>query len=149
MEKKFQPQPNKNNNRDKKLSILGWVLIFAMVLLFSWYMPMRQKDTIILPYSDLNQQISAGKVVEVTMKGGAVSGKLKDGKNFQSYAPEDSGIVSLLKDNGVKITAQPKDNENTSMGAMLISWLPMILFVGIFFDHSLFLLSFAYSPSFS
>ncbi len=128
METQIQPNPN---NRNKKLPYIGWIIIFGVVLLLSWYLPMKQNKTLNLPYSELNTQIQAGDVTEVNLKGGAVSGKLKDGRLFTSYVPEESGIVALLKENNVKMTAEPVEDANMSMGAMFLSWLPMILFIGI------------------
>ena len=130
MEKQFQNNPSSNNN-NKKSSFLWWIAIFAFVFLFSWYMPYQTGKKVILPYSDLNTQIESGQVTEVNIKGGFISGKLKDNRIFESYAPSDSGIVQLLKDKNVKITAEPTDDANMSFGAMIVSWLPMILFIGI------------------
>lgn len=128
MEKQNQPNPN---NRNKKMSYIGWLIIFAIVFLLSWYMPNNSKNSISLPYSDLNTSIQSGDVVEVNIKGGAVTGKLKDGRSFSSYVPDESGIVPLLKSHNVKITAEPTDGENMSFGAILASWLPMFILLGI------------------
>ena len=128
MDKQFQNNGSSNN---KKSSFLWWAAIFAFVFLLSWYMPYQNGKKVILPYSDLNAQVEAGQVTEVNIKGGFISGKLKDDRMFESYAPSDSGIVQLLKDKNVKITAEPTDDANMSFGAMIVSWLPMILFIGI------------------
>ena len=124
MEKQIQP-----NN--KKTSYVTWLIIFGIIFLLSWYMPMYQKNAVKLPYSDLSAQIESGEVTEVTIKGNEITGKLKNGKEFSSYVPEESGIVPLLKENNVKITAEPVEDGNMSFGTMLVSWLPMILFIGI------------------
>ena len=94
-------------------------------------MPMRQKDVVNLPYSELYAQIEADQVEQINLKGGEVTGKLKNGSRFSSYIPEESGIVPLLKEKKVKITAEPVEDANMSFGAMVLSWLPMILFIGI------------------
>ena len=125
MENHIQKNPN-----NKKMSYITWLIIFAVVLMLSWYMPMHQKSKVI-PYSDLYTQIEAGEVQQVNLKGGEVTGKLKDGTLFSSYVPEESGIVPLLKEKKVKVTAEPVEDANMSFGAMVLSWLPMILFIGI------------------
>lgn len=121
---------NNTQQNNKKMSYVTWLIIFAVVFALSWYMPMSQKGKEI-PYSDLYTQIEEDKVEQVNLKGGEVTGKLKDGTTFSSYVPEESGIVPLLKEKKVKITAEPVEDANMSFGAMVLSWLPMILFIGI------------------
>ena len=55
----------------------------------------------------------------------------RGGKSFQTYSPGDSGLVQRLEDRGVGITAAPEvDGSNTFFG-YLISWLPILLILGV------------------
>ena len=127
MENKFQ----NNGAPNKKMSYISWMAIFLFVILLSWYMPAYDANKLVLPYSELNAQIKADEIAEVNLKGGLVQGKLKDGRSFESYVPDDSGIVAELKQKNVKITAEPVQDDEMSFGSALISWLPMLLFIGI------------------
>ncbi|MDD5713066.1 MAG: ATP-dependent zinc metalloprotease FtsH, partial [Smithellaceae bacterium] len=59
-----------------------------------------------------------------------ITGKLSDGKQFKTYAPKDDTLITLLRQKGVKISAKPAEESPWYM-TVLISWLPMILLVGI------------------
>ena len=120
--------PNK-----KGPSWLWWLFIFAVVLTLSnFYLPNTNMKKTEISYSDLVQNVSDGKVKDVKIKGQYLEGTYKDDTAFKTYVPEDSGIVALLKSNDVKMTALPEEKDGDfSWGSMLISWLPMILFVGI------------------
>ena len=58
------------------------------------------------------------------------SGEMKEGKAFKSYAPADPDLIKLLQTKGVQITAKPKD-ESSWYTTLLVSWLPMLVLVGI------------------
>ena len=64
------------------------------------------------------------------MQGEEISGELSDGKAFKSYAANDPDLIKLLTAKKVDITAKPKD-ENSWYTTFLISWLPMLVLVGI------------------
>ena len=127
MKQNLMPQQNK----PKKTSSWWWVAIFALGFALSMYMPSDNRVQKQMAFSDLNKSIEAGEVMEVTMKGDAITGKMKDGQEFKSFAPNDSGIVSTLKENNVKITAEEPDAAGSSFGEIILSWLPMIVLLGL------------------
>ncbi|MEK7374490.1 MAG: ATP-dependent zinc metalloprotease FtsH, partial [Thermodesulfobacteriota bacterium] len=52
------------------------------------------------------------------------------GMAFKTYAPKDAGVVALLKEKGVRISAKPVDDSPWYM-TILVSWLPMLLLIGV------------------
>ena len=90
--------------------------------------PQRGSQEVV--FSDLVDFIEKGQVEEVTIQGENVRGKLLDGRVFKTYAPKDSGIVSLLQEKGVRIAAKPAEGSSWYM-TILISWLPIILLIGV------------------
>jgi len=81
-------------------------------------------------YSDFIDLVDKGRVSEVTIQGDNVEGKLVDGKNFKTYAPKDANLVSTLRDKKVRISVKP-DEGTPWYVTILISWLPIILLVGV------------------
>ncbi|MGZ6248933.1 MAG: ATP-dependent zinc metalloprotease FtsH, partial [Syntrophales bacterium] len=71
-----------------------------------------------------------GQIVEVTIQGESISGKLNSGKNFKTYAPKDAGLIQILKDKGVRIASKPAEESPWYMN-VLISWVPMLLLIGV------------------
>jgi cell division protease FtsH len=81
-------------------------------------------------FSDLINHIEKGQVLEVTIKGDNIEGKLIDGRTFKTYTPKDSNIVAMLKEKGVRIAAVPAEGSSWYM-TILISWFPIILLIGV------------------
>lgn len=111
-------------------NIALWLVItLVIILLFHMFnQPQRKQQEII--FSDLINYIDKGQVDQVTIQGEKVMGKLLDGRTFSTYAPKDPGLVTLLKEKGVRIAAKP-DEGSTWYMTILISWLPIILLIGV------------------
>jgi len=111
-------------------NIALWLIIsLVFILLFHMFtQPQRGSQEVV--FSDLVDFIEKGQVEEVTIQGENVRGKLLDGRVFKTYAPKDSGIVSLLQEKGVRIAAKPAEGSSWYM-TILISWLPIILLIGV------------------
>jgi cell division protease FtsH len=81
-------------------------------------------------YSDFLSYVDKAQVTEVTIQGDNISGRLSTGKAFKTYAPKDAGVITLLKEKGVRISAKPLDDSPWYM-TVLVSWLPMLLLIGV------------------
>ncbi|HEX2500648.1 MAG TPA: ATP-dependent zinc metalloprotease FtsH, partial [Methylomirabilota bacterium] len=81
-------------------------------------------------YSDFLKNVEVGRVESVTIRGNLVTGKLKDGGEFRTYVVDSPDFVKSLRDKGVRISVKPLDQNPWYMSA-LISWFPMILFIGV------------------
>ena len=84
-----------------------------------------------LAFSEFMNHVENKKVSEVTIAGADISGTYTDGKRFYTYAPFDPNMVELLRQNDVKVTAQPEDNTSNNLWGILISWFPMLLLIGV------------------
>jgi cell division protease FtsH len=111
-------------------NIALWLFIsLVFVLLYHLFnQPKSVQENII--YSDFVSYAEKGQIVEVTIQGESVSGKLNNGKYFKTYAPKDAGLIQILKDKGVRIASKPAEESPWYMN-VLISWVPMLLLVGV------------------
>ena len=111
-------------------NIALWLVIsLVLILLFHLFnQPKSAEEGIV--YSDFIEHVERGQVLEVTIQGEKVTGKLNDGRGFKTYAPKDAGLVSLLKEKNVRIAVKPAEESPWYM-TILISWFPMILLIGI------------------
>jgi cell division protease FtsH len=108
-----------------------WMVIgLVVVLLFNVFGGLSEKTTFEPNYSDFLKNVDAGLVQSVTIRGNLVTGKLKDGGEFRTYVVESQDFLKLLRDKNVKISVRPVD-QNPWYLSMLISWFPMILFIGV------------------
>jgi len=98
-----------------------------MVMLFQIFkQPGKGSSTV--SYSDFLSMVENGTVVQVTIQGDNISGISAQGP-FKTYAPKDPELIKLLRSKGVKITAKPE--ENSSWFQVLLSWVPMLLLIGV------------------
>ena len=108
-----------------------WMVIgLVVVLLFNVFGGLSEKATFEPNYSDFLRNVDAGLVQSVTIRGNLVTGKLKDGGEFRTYVVESQDFLKLLRDKNVKISVRPVD-QNPWYMSLLISWFPMILFIGV------------------
>jgi cell division protease FtsH len=102
-------------------------LVFVMIYHLFNQPKTAQMDVI---YSDFLSYVDKSQVTEVTIQGDNISGRLSTGKAFKTYAPKDAGVITLLKEKGVRISAKPLDDSPWYM-TVLVSWLPMLLLIGV------------------
>ncbi|KZL20850.1 ATP-dependent zinc metalloprotease FtsH [Pseudovibrio axinellae] len=109
-----------------------WVIIgLLLIALFQLFQnPTSRSNTNEIAYSQFINQAEQGDIREVTIQEQQITGKYSNGGTFQTYAPSDAKYVEVLQNKGVLINAKPP-SENFSLIGALISWLPMLLILGI------------------
>ena len=112
-------------------SILIWFLIGAfMIFAFNMFGSRPHVDNKI-SFTEFISLVEEGKVQEATIKGEEVTAITTDGKRIETVVPKGySKIVDILTENGVKVKAVPVEN-NSWLATLLISWLPILLFIGL------------------
>ena len=80
-------------------------------------------------FSDFMQNLQQDKVAEVTIKKpeNLITGALKEGKKFKTFAPDYPDLVKDLREKGVKITAKPE--QTPWYLSVLFNFGPIILLV--------------------
>ncbi len=111
-----------------------WAIIaLLLIALFNLFQsPTSRSASSDVPYSQFISDVNSGRVKSVTIAGNRITGTYSDnGANFQTYSPGDAGLVGRLESKNVQIAARPESDGSTSLVGMLISWLPMILILGV------------------
>jgi len=110
-----------------------WVIIaLLLVVLFNLFQPGSSRSpSAQLAYSDFIADVNGGRVRDVTIQGRIVSGVLADGRQFQTYTPEDPTLVSRLTDKGVRVIAKPEESDVNPLLHYVLSWFPMLLLIGV------------------
>ena len=116
------------NSLQKNIALWLFISLVFVLLYHLFNQPKSAQENII--YSDFVSYAEKGQIVEVTIQGESISGKLNDGKNFKTYAPKDALLIQILKDKGVRIASKPAEESPWYMN-VLISWVPMLLLVGV------------------
>lgn len=111
-----------------------WAIIaLLLIALFNLFQsPSSRSASSDVPYSQFINDVNSGRVKSVTIAGNRITGTYSDnGASFQTYSPGDAGLVGRLESKSVQIAARPESDGSTSLVGMLISWLPMILILGV------------------
>ncbi len=130
----FCTRQRMNNNRLSPFykNIALWLLIGLVVtMLFNFFNKSqlaREKSQ--LSYSKFLDLVNEGKIARVVIQGEEITGEHLDGKAFHTYAPKDPDLVKFLREKGIELSAKPAD-DSPWYTTLLISWLPMIVLVGI------------------
>ena len=106
-----------------------WMVIGLIVILLFQLFQQNQSPRGEIVFSDFLKKVETGEVREVTLKGNNVSGRLSDGSTFRTYTADYPDLVKSLKDRGVKIDVKPA--ETNSWLAVVLQWVPMLLFIGV------------------
>jgi cell division protease FtsH len=111
-------------------SLFVWLLIgVMMILLFNLLSTPRKADQEMV-FSEFMSRLDAGEIQEVTIKGSVITGQLKDGKKFKTFATEYPDMVKTLRTQDVKITVKPEE-QNPWYWNLFFSWGPIIFLVVI------------------
>ena len=107
-----------------------WLVIgLVMLMLFNLVGPRESNDREI-SFSEFISQIESGSVLEVTIRGSQIHGVSDTNGSFQTQVPNYPALFKILDSHQVRVKVEPTDQTNLFM-AILNSWLPMILIIGI------------------
>ncbi|MCD6430934.1 MAG: ATP-dependent zinc metalloprotease FtsH [Deltaproteobacteria bacterium] len=107
---------------------LWLVICLIMIMVFNVFNnPGVAKHEI--SFSEFIELVDSGQISEVTIQGQNISGTYGS-TTFKTYTPDDPSLVKMLRDKGIRITAQPED-QSPLWQSILISWFPMLLLIGV------------------
>jgi cell division protease FtsH len=116
------------NNLTKNL-LLWLVIAVVLMSVFSNFGP-RQPQASAMEYSQFISKVKDGQIDKVTIQGRNISGTLKSGGKFKTYAPPDPGLIGDLLEHGVAIDARPQDEQSLLL-TIFINWFPLLLLIGV------------------
>ena len=100
-----------------------------MLMLFNLVGP-RESNERKITFSEFISQIESGSVLEVSIRGSQIHGVSDTNGSFQTQTPNYPALFEILDRHQVRVRVEPTDQTNLFM-AILNSWLPMILIIGI------------------
>ena len=118
------------NYRNLALWAIIAVLLIALFNLFQT--PQQRGATRDVAYSEFLTDLNTGRIKSVTIAGDRITGTYIDNSTgFQTYSPGDPTLVTRLEEKNVTINARPETDGTNSIFGYLISWLPMVLILGV------------------
>lgn len=115
----------------KNVSLYVLLIIIAVSMFTNFVEPQEKKSD--LTYSNFLTQVEQKNVEYVTLTNNSIAGKLKNGTEFTTYAPDnDAQLLPILRANNVTIQAKPPEQPSWWL-SMLTSLLPILLLIGVWF----------------
>ncbi|MFV9645209.1 MAG: ATP-dependent zinc metalloprotease FtsH [Desulfobacterales bacterium] len=107
-----------------------WIVItLMMIMLYNLFNQRRVPETSIT-YSDFLAMVENERVAEVVIQGQELLVTDINRNHFKVFAPNDADLIKILRGKGVSISAKPP-SESPWYISILVSWLPMIILIGI------------------
>ena len=126
---------NKDNNNPFSKNMLIWVvIIFILIAVFNvfggdYHQGLMQSR--MLSYSEFIEQVESNKVSKVVVSSDKIIGTFNDGKQFVTYIPGNTDVVSRIENKSVQISGAPEKDGSIGLFGILISWFPMLLLIGV------------------
>ena len=119
------------NNLGRNIAI--WLVIgVALMALFNMFQGAGNTNaTNQIAYSDFIAQAENGGLTEVVIEGSNLKGLTRDGRTVTSYKPDGTDVVTTLSNTDVRIDARPDTSNMPGFLSVLLSWFPMLLFIGV------------------
>ena len=114
-------------------NIIIWLVFGAALMgLFNMFQsPSTGTPSDAVAYSDFMGQVKTNQIEEVLIDGRNLRGKTGTGRVVTTVMPPSTDVVKVLDENDVRIVATPEDSGMPSFFSILLSWFPMLLFIGI------------------
>jgi len=114
-----------------KRNFAFWLIILILLLaLFSAFKgPGGGENRQEISYSEFLAGVESGNITSVTIQENNIAGKMANGTDFQTYAPNDATLIDKLNARSVDINAKPI--ETSMFMAFLFNILPFIVIIGI------------------
>ncbi|PPR29797.1 MAG: ATP-dependent zinc metalloprotease FtsH [Alphaproteobacteria bacterium MarineAlpha9_Bin1] len=119
------------SNFGKNIAIWVVIVIFLVAIFNLFQKKHDDNRNLDLAYSEFLLQVDANNVEDVSIQGRNISGHLQTGEYFSTYSPDDPALIEKLTTKGIKISAAPLESPVMPIIGMLLNWLPMLLFIGV------------------
>jgi cell division protease FtsH len=114
-------------------NIIIWLIFGAALMgLFNMFQtPSTGTPADQVAYSDFMAKVKTNQIEEVLIDRRNLRGKSSAGRVITTVMPPSTDVVKILDENDVRIIATPEDSGMPSFFSILLSWFPMLLFIGI------------------
>lgn len=108
-----------------------WLLIIGAAIVVFNIFEQRHELANKIPLTNFVQLVEEGKVESVQVKGRTMVATTKEGQKVETVIPPGSTLVDEFVKKGVKVEVEAGDTGLGWLLNLLISWLPILLFIGI------------------
>ena len=110
--------------------LLVWLFIILLLVFLFQFATRHRSEKESITFTEFFEAVESGLVRSVVIEGRNITGTLRDGKEFKTYAPEDPDLIRTLRKHDVMIVAKP-EQDSSLWQSILISWFPVLLLIGV------------------
>jgi cell division protease FtsH len=116
---------------------IGVIVVLLLLATFTLFQKPEQRAAVQqISFSEFLTHVDQGRVRDVLIQGSEIQGTYSDGRSFQTYAPNESSLITRLHGKGVSIAARSQENLPWWL-SLVLSWVPLIewsvVYLGIYF----------------
>ncbi len=109
-----------------------WIVIgLVVVTAYNLFNSTQQQNSAEIDYSTFIENVETDQVKSITVSGRVIDGVYRNGQRFTVYGLEDASLLPLLREHNVAVRAAPEESSVSPVVGLLLNWLPMLLFIGI------------------
>ncbi len=113
-------------------NILIWFAIIGLMIFAFNFFEQRSQQALRTPLNTFVQMVEEGKIKEAVVKGQRITAVTSEGQRIETAIPVGSDdVVNRMIEKGVSVNVEPVDGGNGWLFSLLLSWLPILLFIGI------------------
>jgi len=113
-------------------NILIWFAIIGLMIFAFNFFEQRSQQALRTPLNTFVQMVEEGKIKEAVVKGQRITAVTTEGQRIETAIPVGSDdVVNRMIEKGVNVNVEPVDGGNGWLFSLLLSWLPILLFIGI------------------
>jgi len=116
-------------------TIFWWMVIFVLVIVLWNAFQAGKNSHPELTFTDFMEEVEAGHVAEVTIRGDQLHGHFKGGgrypkgQEFSTQLPAYPDLVKELRQSGVQIKAE--EQRDNPLLTVLLTWAPFLVIIGL------------------
>ena len=107
-----------------------WLIIGFVILILFNFMGNQSSEERSIVFSEFLSQVEKGNINEVIIRGNEIYGINQEYGTFQTSVPEYPQLIEFLEEHDIGIRVEPPAQGGV-FWAILNSWLPMLLIIGI------------------
>jgi cell division protease FtsH len=111
-------------------NIALWLVIILMMIMLYNLFNQQHLSEVKISYTDFLGMVEKDQIAEVVIQGQELFATDQNRNRYKIYAPQDGDLIKILRQKGVSIQAKPPSESPWYM-SVLVSWLPMIVLIGI------------------
>jgi cell division protease FtsH len=111
---------------------IKWLFVVFLVVVVYNFIEVAGVSSKKIVFSDFLNKVSNEEVQQINMRGNVIEGKFYNGASFNTIAPKSyPQLIDDLRSRNVKIDILPLESPLGNVLGVFISWLPIILLVGV------------------